>query len=80
MSCGPLMSSLESVSEKRTDLIALITDQLNHGVYKTKVTAIKTINPLTGEEQLTKIAEAIPDSLSPNGIKRQEESPFAFMD
>lgn len=78
MSCGPLMSSLESVSEKRTDLIALITDQLNHGVYKTKVTAIKTINPLTGEEQLTKIAEAIPDSLSPNGIKRQEESPFAF--
>lgn len=78
MSCGPLMSSLESVSEKRTDLIALITDQLNHGVYKTKVTTIKTINPLTGEEQLTKIAEAIPDSLSPNGIKRQEESPFAF--
>lgn len=78
MSCGPLMSSLESVSEKRTDLIALITDQLNHGVYKTKVTAIKTINPLTGEEQLTKIAEAISDSLAPNGIKRQEESPFAF--
>lgn len=78
MSCGPLMSSLESVSEKRTDLIALITDQLNHGVYKTKVTTVKSINPLTGEEQLTKIAEAIPDSLAPNGIKRQEESPFAF--
>lgn len=78
MSCGPLMSSLESVSEKRTDLIALITDQLNHGVYKTKVTAVKTINPLTGEEQITKIAEAISDSLAPNGIKRQEESPFAF--
>lgn len=78
MSCGPLMSSLESVSEKRTDLIALITDQLNHGVYKTKVTTVKSINPLTGEEQLTKIAETIPDSLAPNGIKRQEESPFAF--
>lgn len=78
MSCGPLMSSLESVSEKRTDLIALITDQLNHGVYKTKVTTVKSINPLTGEEQLTKIAEAIPDSLAPTGIKRQEESPFAF--
>lgn len=78
MSCGPLMSSLESVSEKRTDLISLITDQLNHGVYKTKVTTVKSINPLTGEEQLTKIAETIPDSLAPNGIKRQEESPFAF--
>lgn len=30
--CGPLMSSLESVSETRTDLIAYITDQLNNGV------------------------------------------------
>ena len=36
-SCGPLMSSLESVSETRTDLIAYITDQLNNGVYKTTV-------------------------------------------
>lgn len=78
ISCGPLMSSLESVSEKRTDLIALITDQLNHGVYKTRVKTIETINPITGEKQLTKIAEAVTDSLAPNGIKRQEESPFAF--
>ena len=59
ISCGPLMSSLESVSEKRTDLIALITDQLNYGVYKTRVKTVETINPLTG-------------------VKRQEESPFAF--
>lgn len=78
ISCGPLMSSLESVSEKRTDLIALITDQLNYGVYKTRVKTIETINPITGEKQLTKIAEAVADSLAPNGIKRQEESPFAF--
>lgn len=78
ISCGPLMSSLESVSEKRTDLIALITDQLNYGVYKTRVKTIETVNPITGEKQLTKIAEAVTDSLAPNGIKRQEESPFAF--
>lgn len=78
ISCGPLMSSLESVSEKRTDLIALITDQLNYGVYKTRVKTIETINPITNEKQLTKIAEAVTDSLAPNGIKRQEESPFAF--
>lgn len=78
ISCGPLMSSLESVSEKRTDLIALITDQLNYGVYKTRVKTVEVINPLTNEKQLQKIAEAVPDSLSPNGIKRQEESPFAF--
>ena len=78
ISCGPLMSSLESVSEKRTDLIALITDQLNYGVYKTRVKTVETINPLTGEKQLQKVAEAISDSLAPNGVKRQEESPFAF--
>lgn len=78
ISCGPLMSSLESVSEKRTDLIALITDQLNYGVYKTRVKTIETVNPITGEKQLTKIAEAVTDSLAPNGIKRQEDSPFAF--
>lgn len=36
------------------------------------------MNPITNEKQITKIAEAIPDSLSPNGIKRQEASPFAF--
>lgn len=78
ISCGPLMSSLESVSEKRTDLIAYITDQLNYGVYKTTVKAEETMNSLTGEKQIVKVAEAIKDSLSPNGIKRQEESPFAY--
>ncbi len=78
ISCGPLMSSLESVSEKRTDLIALITDQLNYGVYKTRVKTVEVINPLTNEKQLQKIAEAVVDSLAPNGIKRQEESPFSF--
>lgn len=78
ISCGPLMSSLESVSEKRTDLIAYITDQLNSGVYKTAVKSVETVNPLTGEKQIVKVAEAIRDSVSPNGIKRQEESPFAY--
>ncbi len=78
ISCGPLMSSLESVSEKRTDLIAYITDQLNYGVYKTSVKAVESLNPLTGEKQIVKVAEAIRDSISPNGIKRQEESPFAY--
>lgn len=78
ISCGPLMSSLESVSEKRTDLIAYITDQLNYGVYKTTVKTIEVINPLTNEKQIQKIAEVVEDSLAPNGIRRQEESPFSF--
>ncbi len=35
---GPLMSAFESYAEKKNDLIAYITDQLNHGVYRTQVT------------------------------------------
>lgn len=76
--CGPLMSSLESVSEKRTDLIYYITDQLNDGVYRTKVLETKKLNVATGEDELMRIAEPIIDSLSPGGIKRQEASPFSY--
>lgn len=49
-SCGPLMSSLESVSETRTDLISYITDQLNNGVYKTRVKKVEVVNEITGEK------------------------------
>lgn len=73
-SCGPLMSSLESVSETRTDLIQYITDQLNSGVYKTKITKIKTTNELTGDTETVAKADIILDR---NGnYLRQENSPF----
>lgn len=78
IACGPLMSSLESVSEKRTDLYQYITDQLNSGIYKTAIREVETINPFTNEKQITKIAETVPDSSALNGLKRQEESPFTF--
>ena len=78
IACGPLMSSLESVSEKRTDLYQYITDQLNSGIYKTTIREIETINPLTNETQITKVAETVSDSTALNGLKRQEESPFTF--
>lgn len=76
-SCGPLMSSLESVSETRTDLIAYITDQLNNGVYKTKVTKTKVVNDITGEEEIRAQSEIIADGNAPGGYKRQELSPFS---
>jgi hypothetical protein len=73
-SCGPLMSSLESVSETRTDLIQYITDQLNSGVYKTKITKIKTTNELTGDTETVAKADIMLDR---NGnYLRQENSPF----
>ena len=60
-SCGPLMSSLESVSETRTDLIQYITDQLNNGVYKTRVEKIKAANELTGDTETISKAEILVD-------------------
>lgn len=76
-SCGPLMSSLESVSETRTDLIHYITDQLNNGVYKTRSRKVEVINEITGETEVRTQAEIITDTHSPGGYKRQENSPFS---
>ena len=76
-SCGPLMSSLESVSETRTDLIQYITDQLNNGVYKTIVKKIKQVNELTGDTDIIAKAELIQDMNAPGLYKRQEVSPFS---
>lgn len=76
-SCGPLMSSLESVSETRTDLIQYITDQLNDGVYKTKMHKLTVINELTGDSDIVAKAELIMDGNAPGGYKRQEVSPFS---
>lgn len=73
-SCGPLMSSLESVSETRTDLIQYITEQLNDGVFKTKINKVKTTNELTGDTETVAKAEILVDR---NGnYMRQENSPF----
>ena len=76
-SCGPLMSSLESVSETRTDLISYITDQLNNGVYKTRVKKVEVLNEITGEKEVRAQAEIITDANAPGGYKRQETSPFS---
>lgn len=76
--CGPLMSSLESVSETRTDLISDITDQLNNGVYKTRSIKEEVTNELTGDKETRVRAEIISDSNSPGGFARQEVSPFSM--
>jgi hypothetical protein len=76
-SCGPLMSSLESVSETRTDLIAYITDQLNNGVYKTVVVRDSVTNEITGEKELRAKAQIVSNSNAPGGYSRQEISPFS---
>jgi len=71
---GPLMSSRESYSEKRPDLIRYIDDMVNNGVYQTTVRDEKAADPITGEMKTVQIVELIPDPNSPGGYKRQEES------
>lgn len=71
------MSSLESVSETRTDLISYITDQLNNGVYKTRVKKVEVLNEITGEKEVRAQTEIITDANAPGGYKRQETSPFS---
>lgn len=75
--CGPLMSSLESVSDTRTDLIAYITDQLNNGVYKTKAVKTEVLNDLTGEMEVRTQSVILEDLNAPGGYARQEISPFS---
>ena len=76
--CGPLMSSLESVSETRTDLIFYITDQLNNGVYKTRSIKEDVTNELTGDKETRVRAEIISDKNGVGGYARQEVSPFSM--
>lgn len=75
LACGPLMTSLESVAEKRNDLIAYATDQLNNGIYATKTKTVERLNSITNEMEKVHQAEIVyGDNGSP---KRNEESPFA---
>lgn len=76
--CGPLMSSLESVSATRTDLIAYITDQLNNGVYKTRSIKTEVINELTGDKEIRTQAMIIENPEAVGGFERQEVSPFSM--
>lgn len=77
--CGPLMSSLESVSETRTDLISYITDQLNYGVYKTRTIKEEVINELTGDKEIRTRSEIVTTGENlVGGYARQETSPFSM--
>lgn len=66
---GPLMSSKESYAEKRSDLISLIEDQANKGVYRTRTVEQETIDELTGETKKERIVKI----LETNGVQQRQE-------
>lgn len=70
---GPLMSSKESYSEKKNDLIRYIEDQIANGVYQTTTQEKEVVDPLSGEKRSANIVTI----QEKNGlILRQEVSPL----
>lgn len=76
---GPLMSSTESASSKRTLLRTYIEDQAQNGIYKTQTKDIKTKDAITNAEKTVTIVELIQDPKAEYGIARQEDSPLKTM-
>ena len=69
---GVLMSSRESFSEKRNDLLAHIEDQITNGIYKTSQDDITVTDPVSGEKQRVTVATI---EKNKDGTKaRQEEA------
>jgi len=76
---GPLMSSTESASSKRTLLRTYIEDQAQAGIYKTQTRETKTKDAITGAEKTITIVELIQDPTAAGGISRQEDSPLKVL-
>jgi len=71
---GPTMSSKESYSDRRNDLIGLIQDQVNHGVYQTQSVQKREKDEITGLEKIHNAATIMIDK--DGNPKRQEVSPL----
>jgi len=71
---GPLMSSKESYSKRRNDLINYIVDQAGHGVYRTTSEEVRTKDILSGVEKT--VTQVKIEEVQPNVYARQEGSPL----
>lgn len=74
---GPLMSSTESYAARRNDLVSLILDQIQHGVYRTTVRQEKVKDEMSGVEKTVSIVNLMPSTApGDHGFLRQEQSPL----
>jgi regulator of protease activity HflC (stomatin/prohibitin superfamily) len=72
---GPTMSSTESASERRNELLNIIEDQIQRGAYKTETVEEKKPDPITGIIKSFKVAKIMLDK---NGLPlRVDASPLA---
>jgi len=67
---GPLMSSKESYAEKRNDLIHVVEDQIQYGVYKTRQKEVRAKDPLSGQEKSVTVVEIV---RGPDGKEERQE-------
>lgn len=68
---GPLMSSRESYAEKKNDLIRYVTDQVEHGPYRTRQNHQWTKDPITNQDKEIVTAEIVMDK---NGNPERQEA------
>ncbi len=72
---GPLMSSIESAGERRSELVNVINDQASRGVYVTRVITTVKKDDLTKEEKTVNVTEIQRDVTG--APKRQQGSILA---
>jgi regulator of protease activity HflC (stomatin/prohibitin superfamily) len=71
---GPLMSSKESYAEKRNELLRLMEDQVQHGVYRTETVQERQPDPMTGQSRTVNVVRLVLDK--EGQVLRQETSPL----
>lgn len=74
---GTLMSSKESSNSRRNDLITFISDQAEHGVYRTRQREVKALEEGMDSNKVITIVEILKDSSG--RFLRQETSPFSTL-
>lgn len=73
---GQLMSSKESATERRADILHFIEDQLLDGVYKTIKKDVRVLDETSQKEKTVAKTELVLKDGAPSGIDRQEVSPL----
>jgi regulator of protease activity HflC (stomatin/prohibitin superfamily) len=68
------MSSKESYAEKRNELLRLMEDQVQHGVYRTETVQERQPDPMTGQQRTVNVVRLVVNK--EGQILRQETSPL----
>ena len=71
---GPMMSSKESAAERRNELLQLIEDQIENGIYLTQTVAEKSKDPLTGQDRIIHVVKLVKNEKGQTA--RSAESPL----